>query len=317
MIESWRHEVQAEQEGQRLDRVVVGITAWSRNQVKRAVAAGAVRVDGQLCHQQGRSVRSGEVLEIHRPNPERSHIDDSRLRVVFEDAALLIIDKPAGLPTQPPPRGGDALSLRVARHLADRPDAQRSADRRPYVGLLHRLDRDASGLLVFGKRRDATADLARQLRRRRLRRHYLALVRTAWPPAAGSIDEPIAEGQGGAMRCHASGKPARTAVIPLGHDADANLALVGLALHTGRTHQARVHLAWAVGAIAGDSRYGDPYPGSDRVALHCAALHLRHPVSGELMSWRSAPQDDFWRPAANTSVALPQDWSSRIEEANR
>ena len=181
---------------------------------------------------------------------------------------------------------------------------------------MHRLDRDASGLIAVGKRKDATANLSWQLRRRRLRRHYLALVRTAWPPSGGWIEEPIAEADRGLMRCHATGKPARTLVVPMGFDSAARLALVGLALDTGRTHQARVHLAWAVGAIAGDSRYGDPYPGPGRVALHCAALKLGHPDGGAPLSWQSTPRSDFWQPAAGSTLALPADWSKRLEEPN-
>ncbi len=313
MMQSWRHEVDERQQGQRLDKVVVGVTAWSRNQVKRAVAAGAIRIDGQVCRQQGRSMRSGEVMDIHTPNPDRDHIDQGQLRILFEDDLFLIIDKPAGLPTQPPPRGGDALSRRVGKHLSENPANKRAADGKPYVGLVHRLDRDASGLIVVGKRKDSTAALSWQLRRRRLRRHYVALVRTAWPPTAGWIEEPIAEADKGLMRCHPTGKPARTQVVPMGFDPQARLALVGLTLDTGRTHQVRVHLAWAVGAIAGDSRYGDPYPGASRVALHGVALQLSHPNGDAPMRWQSTPQTDFWQPAAGSSLALPADWARRLE----
>lgn len=314
MDESWRHVVQQEQAGLRLDKVVATVTGWARAKVRRAVAAGAVQVDGQRCLVAAQLVTADQALLIFPVNPDRDHIDDGKLRVLFEDEALLVVSKPAGLPTQPPPRGGDALSLRVAAHLAEAKDAERRRDGQPHVGLVHRLDRDASGLLLFGKRREATAALSRGLRRHNMRRYYLALVRTAVHVPTGHIEEPLAPNDQGGARCHATGAPARTTVVQLAFDPAARLALVGLRLHTGRMHQARVHLAWGVGVIVGDRRYGDTVAAAGRLALHCAALQLRHPRSGAILRWQSPLPTDFFA-GAGATLALPGDWLQRIEAA--
>ena len=315
MNESWRHVVQAQEAGLRLDKVVATVTGWARAKVRRAVAAGAVQVNDRRCLVAAHLVAPDEELRIFPVNPDRDHIDDGKLRLLFEDEALLVVDKPAGLPTQPPPRGGDALSLRVATHLAEAKDAERRRDGQPHVGLIHRLDRDASGLLLFGKRKEATAALSRGLRRHNMRRYYLALVRTAVTVPTQQIEEPLAPNEQGGTRCHASGVPARTTVVQLAFDPVARLALVGLRLHSGRMHQARVHLAWGVGVIVGDGRYGDPLADGSRLALHCAALQLRHPRSGEIMRWQSPPPPDFLAASGSAALPLPEDWLRQIEEA--
>lgn len=315
MPEQWRHVVAEEEDGVRLDRLVVGLTGWTRGQVRRAVAAGAVWVDGRRCRLHGRAVATGEALHVLTPNEGREAIGEGGLDLVYEDAALLVVAKPAGLPTQPPPRGGDALSLRVRRHLEQQEAVQRGRGGKVRLGEVHRLDRDASGLVVYGKRADATARLARAFRHRTASRLYLALVRTAIEVRPGPIEAPIARDRPGRMRPHVTGSPARTDVTPLAFDARAQLALVGLKLHSGRTHQARVHLAWAVGAIAGDNLYGDPYPASGRIALHAAELHLPHPEGGARVGWSREPPPDFWELAAGADLPLPEDWARRTEEA--
>jgi 23S rRNA pseudouridine1911/1915/1917 synthase len=238
---------------------------------------------------------------------------------VHEDRALLVVDKPAGLPTQPPPRGGDALSLRVQKYL------ERKGTLR--AGEVHRLDRDASGLVVYGRSRGATASLAEQFRLHTAGRHYLAIVRTALPVLPQVIDEPLAELGPGRMTLDPTGMPARTFVLPLAFDPERNAALVLCALDTGRTHQVRVHLAFAVGPIAGDVMYGDlpshgqasprlddvgeavDPSGPGRIALHGAVLSLDHPDGGQPRTWVAAPGDDFWALVPGADLPLPDGWA--------
>lgn len=289
-------------EALRLDAAVARQTGRSRGQAQAAVRDGAVYVDGQRCRIPAHVLQPGQEVRVEPPAPaSRRHIDGGRLRVVYRDAQLLVVDKPAGLPTQPPPRGGDALSLRVRGLLAqDHPQ--------PFVGEVHRLDRDASGLVVYGLDRATTADLAAQFRDHRAGRSYLAVVRCWTPPTAQAIDEPIGADSGdrggierGVPRqmVRADGAPAQTMVKPLAWDAAAHLALLDVAIATGRTHQIRVHLAWAIGPIRGDGWYGDPdgplpSAAGGRIALHAQSLRLRHPGDGKVRQWHAEPPPDFW-----------------------
>ena len=275
----------------RLDVVVASQAGRSRGQAQAAIADGAVYVDGKRVLLPGVQVQPGQVVRVEPPAPaERRQIDGGSLQVVHRDARLLVVAKPAGLPTQPPPRGGDALSLRVKKLLG--PGA--------YLGEVHRLDRDASGLVVYGLDRESTADLARQFRDHQAGRRYLALVRAIGEVHAQRIDEPLTEIGPGRMTTAATGAPACSEVTPLARNHERHQSLLEIALRTGRSHQIRVHLAWAIGPIVGDGQYGDPDgPYSQggvtrRLALHGAWLGLYHPETGKRNSWVCAPPADFW-----------------------
>ncbi len=194
-------------------------------------------------------------------------MDRDALAVVFEDDWLLVVDKPSGLVThaaQGSP-GPDLLALaRVGR---------------PYVGLLHRLDREASGLLVLSKRPEANASLQRQLEQHSLERDYTAILAGRLAPGVHAVDRPISERSQG--RAALRRKPAPdaqpahshfTVVRALGSRA----TLVEVRLETGRKHQIRVHAAAIGHAIFGDRRYGGPP--APRLCLHASRLRLRHPA---------------------------------------
>ncbi|MFZ4577706.1 MAG: pseudouridine synthase [Myxococcota bacterium] len=305
--------------GVRLDVAVQRAMAWSRSASQHAIEDGAVYVDDHRCRVPAQLLTAGQTIRVLPTAPDRTQVGGGRLRVVHEDRALLVVDKPAGLPTQPPPRGGDALSLRVQKYL------ERKGTLR--AGEVHRLDRDASGLVVYGRSRSATASLAEQFRLHTAGRHYLAIVRTALPVLPQVIDEPLAELGPGRMTLDPTGMPARTFVLPLAFDPERNAALVLCALDTGRTHQVRVHLAFAVGPIAGDVMYGDlpsqgqPSPGLDnvgeagessrpgRIALHGGVLSLDHPDGGQPRTWVAAPGDDFWALVPGAVLPLPDGWA--------
>jgi 23S rRNA pseudouridine1911/1915/1917 synthase len=275
----------------RLDVVVASHAGRSRGQAQAAIADGAVYVDGKRVREAGLKVQPGQQVRVEPPAPsQRRQIDGGGLQIVHRDARILVVAKPAGLPTQPPPRGGDALSLRVQKLLG--PQA--------YLGEVHRLDRDASGLVVYALDRQAAGELSRQFRDHHAGRRYLALVRSSRAVPAMRIDEPLAEVGPGRMTTAATGVPACSEVQPLGFRADQQRALLEVALRTGRSHQIRVHLAWGVGPIVGDGQYGDPegpYPqdgATRRIALHGAWLGLYHPETGKRVSWVCPPPEDFW-----------------------
>lgn len=272
---------------------------------RAAIDDGAVYVDGRRCRDRNLKLRPGQMIKVLAAAPAaRRKIDAGQLHVVHRDERLLIVAKPAGLPTQPPPRGGDALSLRVARLLG--PQA--------YVGEVHRLDRDASGLVAYALDKAAAARVAAQFRDHSARRRYLAVVRSQLAVHAQTIDEPIGEIAVGRMATAANGVPAVTVVRPLAFDAVAGMALLDLQLRTGRSHQIRVHLAWAVGPICGDFQYGDrSRPGqlpakTPRIALHGGALALQHP-EGAHLHWTLPPPPDFWpSDSALLAARLPDHW---------
>ena len=284
--------------GKRLDLALAVLAGVTRNEARRSIELGAVYLAGSRCQLSATPVALNQPLRLLPNSPDRTHIDDGQLRVVYRDDWLMVVDKPAGLPTQPPPRGGDALSLRVRKEL----------DGKTYLGELHRLDRDVSGLVMYGMRPESTADLAEQLRYHKATRRYLGLVHTALPVPAQTINEPIREISPGRMGLHPAGMPARTHVMPLDFAAEAKLALVLVALETGRSHQIRLHLAWAAGALLGDRQYGDTQA-LPRIGLHAAMLRLRHPHDREQCTWTLPPPDDFWALANGAALQLPADWA--------
>ena len=313
---SWQEaQVPAEQEGQRLDRYLAEVGAISRGAARRLIEAGCVQVDEKRVRTQAHPLVPGTTLRWSEPvESETPH----SLDIVHEDSALWIICKPAGLDTVPPAQGGPSLLDLVRERLR--------LEGKPQVAESHRLDRETSGLLVFGRDTAAVSWLGRALQRRQIGRGYIALVRTLRPPAAMRIDAPLRPAARGGMEIHPTGAPAATRVVPLAYSAEAGLALVGITLETGRTHQARVHLSWALGPIVGDARYGDDRAGRladadesgrvGRIGLHSSRVGLRHPIDGTPRSWTRAPDDGFFELAEGVP-ALPPRWPDALRELGR
>lgn len=289
-------------EASRLDLAVARATGWTRRQSQRAIEAGQVYVAGRRCREPGSRVEQGEALRVHAEGPDRSQLGGGGVTVVHECADWLVLDKPAGLPCQPEPGGGDALSLRAGKHLG-----QAVAD-------VHRLDREVSGLVLWGKHPDATAAAAAQFRDHKAQRRYLAVVRGRYLPKAETIDAAIGEDDAGRPALSPTGRPARTHTQLLFADDAAGLGLVALALETGRSHQLRLHLSHSQGAVVGDGRHGDLHGRSwtapPRIALHAALLRWRG-LDGRWLQAAAAPPEDFWPPATNSSW-LPDDWQNRL-----
>jgi 23S rRNA pseudouridine1911/1915/1917 synthase len=276
----------AVQSPMRLDVAVSSALQWSRGKAQYLIRDGAVYVAGLRVREPGVHVVEGQQVRVQPQAPaERRDIDAGKIVTIYRDAHLWIVNKPAGLPTQPPPRGGDALNLRLQRELGPH----------TYLGEIHRLDRDASGLVVYALDRETAADLAEQFRSHRARRRYLAVARTGRAPGVMDIDEPVDEIEPGRMALTATGMPAHTWVNPLAYDAKRQLSLLELALDTGRTHQIRLHVAWAIGPLLGDRLYGDPTgPHRGRIALHAAALGLIEPATGQPRRYYCPPPAEFW-----------------------
>jgi 23S rRNA pseudouridine1911/1915/1917 synthase len=288
--------VPSELAGLRLDQALARLLPQhSRSRISGWMRAEQVRVGGAIARPK-QKVRGGEQVELDAAAPpqERAHEPQAlALSIVYEDDALLVLDKPAGLVVHPGSGNWSGTLLNALLHHAP------GLARVPRAGIVHRLDKDTSGLLAVAKSEIAQTALVRQLQRRSVERVYRAIA-AGDIAAAGTVDAPI-----GRHRLHRT----RMAVVQRGRSARTHyrpLERFGLAtllecrLDTGRTHQIRVHLAALGHPLLGDPVYGPRresqaarIAGLSRQALHAARLVLDHPVSGERMRFRSQPPADM------------------------
>jgi 23S rRNA pseudouridine1911/1915/1917 synthase len=307
-VETRRARVAPAQHGERLDKVLVALAPeFSRSHLQQLVERGHVVVDGAVATVSSRKLKSGQPIELQLVPTEESrafHPEPMPLAVLHEDEHLLIIDKPAGLVVHPAAGNwsGTLLNGLLAHHAG--------AAALPRAGIVHRLDKDTSGVMMVGKTLPAVTALVRAIAAREVHRRYLAIATGRAADSSFSISAPIGRDPRQRLRMAvvAGGKPARTDVTVLARRAP-HLAL-GCTLHSGRTHQIRVHLAHQGLPLVGDVLYGGkPALGMARQALHATELKLAHPVSGEPLAFTCAPPPDFaaaWGQVQATIVAEPQ-----------
>jgi len=276
----------------RLDRYLAGLlSGQSRSQVHRLIVDGHVRLNDGPARAASR-LRAGDRLSWELPAavPTRLKAEPMDLRVLYEDDDLVIIDKPAGLVVHPGP--GHSTGTLV-HGLLGRASSWSTIGGVERPGIVHRLDRDTSGLMVVARNDEAHRELARQLQERIMTRRYRAIVVGEVPDEAARIEAAIARDPKNRQRM---------AVVPGGREAITEFRRLGVAgghslleivLGTGRTHQIRVHLAYIHHPVLGDPVYGHRSPLIARPALHAAALTLRHPRTRKSMSWESPPPEDF------------------------
>jgi 23S rRNA pseudouridine1911/1915/1917 synthase len=272
-------------------------------EARRLVEVGAVYVGGKRVRDAGLRLAEGQVvsavLEEAGHSPLAAAPAAPPLRVLFEDADVLAVDKPAGVNAQP-------TEGRVGGSLVDLVSARLG---RP-AGLVHRLDRETSGVTVFGKTAPATTGLAAEFREGHARKRYLAATGPGLP-SSGTVDLPLSKdpsrpGRWRATRA-ANGVSAETDFRTL--YAGAAFCLVELLPRTGRTHQLRAHLTALGAPILGDARYGGaPTAGglsAPRCLLHAQALELRHPGTGQPLRLESPVPEDLRRFFTAAGVAAP------------
>lgn len=280
--------------GLRLDQALARmLPEYSRNRLQNWIRGGRVRVDGSA-----RDVRhrlwGGEWVEVDaeaQPEQRAQQAQAIALRVLHEDEQIIVIDKPAGLVVHPGSGNWDGTLLNALLHHAPQLAGL------PRAGIVHRLDKDTSGLLVVGKTLAAQTDLVRQLQARSVRREYMAVV-SGRVAQEGTVDAAIGRHpvQRTRMAVVARGRAARTHYRPI--EALSQSTLILCTLDTGRTHQIRVHMAHIGHPLVGDPVYG-PRRGSGvaaafgRQALHAWRLGLRHPTLDAQMHWESPLPADF------------------------
>lgn len=282
------HQITADEAGQRLDNFLLArLKGAPRSLVYKIVRKGQVRVNGGRVRPKYR-LQAGDRVRIpplSLPSSAGSSATPQRARqlekaIIFEDDDLLAVDKPSGMAVH----GGSGISAGVIENLR----ARRSSEHR--LELVHRLDRATSGCLLLAKSRSALRKLHEQMRAGSLEKRYLLLVAGRWELGHKQINVPLeVHNRRGGERMvvvAASGKSASTWFRPLEFYREATL--LEATLETGRTHQIRVHAAWAGHPLAGDRRYGDPAfnaafakHGLRRLFLHASALGFTHPRTGE------------------------------------
>jgi 23S rRNA pseudouridine1911/1915/1917 synthase len=293
--------------GVRLDRYLAERLGWTRSRAARWIEEGRVRVDGAPAEKSA-TVRAGAVVEVVCPEPRPASVEPEAipLRIVYEDEDLAVVDKPAGLVVHPAPgHPSGTLVNALLHHLRDLSGI--GGELRP--GIVHRLDRDTSGLLLVAKHDRAHERLAAALARRRIRRTYLVAVWGHVREERFTVDAPIAR--------HPRDRK-RMAVVPGGRRAVTHVELVErwraadllrAHLETGRTHQVRVHLAHTGHPVVGDPTYGRGRergisgPAArwarewaarvPRQFLHAAELEFEHPLRGERLRFTSPLPPDL------------------------
>jgi 23S rRNA pseudouridine1911/1915/1917 synthase len=282
-----------EQHGQRLDRALaVLVPEFSRSYLQQLIAAGLVTIDGVTVTRAAHRVKAGGQGAVElRPTPQSQAFrpEPVAFPVVFQDEHLLVIDKPAGLVVHPAPGNwsGTLLNGLLARDPA--------AALLPRAGIVHRLDKDTSGLMVVARTRAAMDALVQRIAAREVSRQYVALAHRPWTGAATRrVDAPVGRDPRNRLRMAVvdSGKPASTTFECLQQGEQG--CWVRATLHTGRTHQIRVHMAHIGHPLVADELYGGaPAAGLRRQALHAFRLALAHPATGAALDFRAALPADL------------------------
>ena len=283
--------------GQRLDKMLAAsVPEFSRSYLQQLLADGAVTQNGALCTKSSTKVKAGEAWTIElraTPQSQAFKPESMPLNVVFEDEYLRIIDKPAGLVVHPAPGNWSGTLMNGLLGLDD------ALMDLPRAGIVHRLDKDTSGLMVVARTRQTMDMLVKQIAARDVKRQYVAVSDKQWEGTKQkSIDLPIGRDPSNRLRMAAvdlsknSGKSALTHFHLL--DQTSHGALVRCILETGRTHQIRVHMASLKMPLLGDALYGGSASAlMPRQALHADILAFEHPMTHQAMTFKSDLPPDF------------------------
>ncbi len=291
--------------GWRLDRALAdAVPTLSRERLKALIRSGAVESKGSAVRDPALKVKGGEVLRLVVPEPKPPHNEpqDIPLRILFEDEHLLVVDKPAGLVVHPAAGNLDGTLVNALLHHCAGNLSGIGGVARP--GIVHRIDKDTSGLLVVAKTDVAHVGLAKQFAAHSIDRRYLAIVGGVPNKGGGTIDAPLARSATNRKKIAiVEGQRGKRAVTHWKRlEVLGDAALIECRLETGRTHQVRVHMASIGHALLGDPVYGRAGKthgkvlkelGFDRQALHAAELGFTHPVTKDKLSFSSPLPPDI------------------------
>lgn len=279
----------------RLDKLVSQQFQLSRRSAQEAILNGRVDVDGFLCQEPGRMVPPDTVLHFDINRPKARRVVDSPINVLYEDAHFVVLQKPPGVATTPSADWEkDTMVSRVQRYFAIRHGGQQ-----PYVGVVHRLDRDTSGVMIFSKNPEVTRKLQEIWRAHDISREYLAIVMDQPPASQATCRRDVIDTGERRRRLAKASEKGQSAVthIELIEVLSRRGSLVRCIPETGRTHQIRLHLASLGCPVFGDDMYGRHVRNDQvkppRLCLHAARLHFRHPISGENLDFDTQLPDDM------------------------
>lgn len=290
-----KFEITPEETGERLDRLAARRLDISRSVAQRLIRNGSLRVDGSEASPSHR-VRDGERVEAEIPD-ETPQAEEIPVPIVFEDESLIVVDKPAGLVVHPGAGNptGTLVNALLGRGISGGNDPDRP-------GIVHRLDRDTSGLMVVAKNGPAYSGLVEMLSARRVRRVYRAVVVGGGLPVTGTVDSPVGrDPDNPTLMAAGVGKLAVTHFETLRESAGHAMLLVRL--ETGRTHQIRIHMSAIGHPVYADPLYGEAIPGR-RLWLHAERLAFQHPVTGEDVEFESSVPEDLREAASSLGLVL-------------
>ena len=280
------------QHGERLDKLLTATAPeFSRAHLQTLIADGRVQVEGKVATGASARMKAGWRVQVELVRPAQDQAfkpEDIPLDIVYEDAHVMVVNKPAGLVVHPAAGNWSGTLLNGILHRDP------NAATLPRAGIVHRLDKDTSGLMVVGRTLEGVTGLMRDIASRVVSRKYLALAHGRLKTTQESIEAPIGRDPKVRVRMAVvnSGKWAKTDIDQVAYAE--GIAAVRCTLHTGRTHQIRVHLMFRGHPLVSDEVYGGrPALGMKRQALHAAHLAFNHPVTGARLSFDAAPPEDF------------------------
>ena len=291
--------INEDMDGTRLDLVLsVALEEFSRSFIQKLFERGQITVNGSVCMQKKYKASTGDTVVIEMPEPEKIEVqaENIPLDIVYEDDELLIVNKPAGMVVHPAPgNSSGTLVNALMYHCGDNLSSINGVIR---PGIVHRIDKNTSGLLMVAKNDRAHAVLSAQLAEHSITRKYRAIVYNNIIEDEGTVDEPIGRDPRNRLRNAVTDINSRHAVTHYKVlERFGQFTYIEAVLETGRTHQIRVHMAHIKHPLLGDELYGPAKNrlGASRQMLHAGILGFIHPSSGEYMEFESPLPEDFTR----------------------
>jgi len=293
--------INEEMNGTRLDLVLsAALEEFSRSFIQKLLEGGSVSVNGKVCKEKKYKAHTGDCVEMEIPQPEKLEVEAENipLDIVYEDADVLVVNKPAGMVVHPAPGNYTGTLVNALMYHCGEELSSINGVIRP--GIVHRIDKDTSGLLMVAKNDRAHNSLSQQLSEHSITRRYRAIVYSNIREDEGTVDQPIGRDPKNRLRNAVTDMNSRNAVTHYRVlERFGQFSLIEAVLETGRTHQIRVHMAYLKHPLLGDELYGPVKSkagaklGAKRQMLHAGILGFVHPTTGEYMEFESQLPDDF------------------------